>query len=82
MFNYLPNVFNYDIYLTSKSMAGIHAPNMQLKYDYYLSNYGTTNVNTMAVELWNGTTWSVLKTYTNQNGSIPWTTETDLISLQ
>ena len=29
----------------------------------------------MAVEIWNGATWKVLKTYTNMNGSISWTTE-------
>jgi len=74
-FNWTPEVTNYDQYLTSKSMAGIHAPQMRLKYDIYLNNFSTNNVNTMAVELWNGTTWTVLKSYTNMNGSIPWTSE-------
>jgi len=75
MFNWTPNVTNYNQYLTSKSLAGIHAPQMKLNYDIFLNNFALTNVNTMAVELWNGTTWSVLKTYTNQNGSFPWTSE-------
>jgi len=74
-FNYSPTVTNYNQFLTSKIMAGVHAPAMLLNYDIYLDNYGTTNVNTMAVELWNGTTWTVLKTYTNANGSITWTSE-------
>jgi len=80
MFNWTPQLTNYDQYLTSKTFAGAHAPMVKLKYDYFLSNYGTTNVNTLAVELWNGATWSVLKSYTNQNGNIPWTTETVDIS--
>ena len=57
-------------------MAGVHAPVMQLKYDIYLSNFSTATVETMAVELWNGTAWSVLKSYTNAGGNIPWTSET------
>ena len=56
-------------------MTGVHSPVLTLKYDIYLSNFDLTNVNTMAVELWNGTTWSTLKTYTNQNGSFNWTTD-------
>jgi hypothetical protein len=73
-FYYLPQIQNYDGYLTSKVIAGVHSPTLKLNYDIYLSNYGTTAVNTMAVELWNGTSWVVLKSYTN-TGSIPWTTE-------
>ena len=76
MFNWTPQVTNYNQFLTSKTFAGAHAPQVKVKYDIYLSNFGTTNVNTMAVELWNGSAWSVLKTYTNANGNIPWTTET------
>jgi hypothetical protein len=75
-FYYSPVVVGYDQYLTSKSFAGVHAPQMKLKYDILLDNYGTTTVNTMAVELWNGTTWSVLKTYSNAGGSFPYTSET------
>ncbi|MEI6436549.1 MAG: T9SS type A sorting domain-containing protein, partial [Bacteroidota bacterium] len=76
MFNWTPLQTNYNQYLTSKSLAGIHAPQMKLKYDIYLDNYATTNLNELAVELWNGTAWSVLKTYSNAGGSISWTSET------
>jgi len=76
-FSWTPQQTNYDQYLTSKSVAGVHAPQMKLKYDMMLDNYGTTNLNTLAVELWNGTSWTVLKTYNNQTpGNIPWTSET------
>ncbi|MEI7898558.1 MAG: hypothetical protein WCJ26_16095, partial [bacterium] len=82
MFNWTPQVTAYNQFLTSKSLAGLHAPQMKLKYDIFLSNFGTTNINTMAVELWNGTTWTVLKSYDNQGGNIPWTSETLDISSQ
>jgi hypothetical protein len=74
IFSWSPQVTAYNQYLTSKSLAGVHAPQMKLKYDIYLDNFGTTNINTMAVELWNGTAWTVLKSYTN-DASFPWTSE-------
>jgi hypothetical protein len=75
-FSYNPVVNGYDQYLTSKSLVGVHAPIMTFNYDIFLNNYGTTTVNTMAVELSNnnGTSWTTLKTYTN-DASIPWTSE-------
>jgi len=81
-FNYYPGVSGYDQYLTSKSFAGINAPQMKLRYDILLDNYGTTTVNTMAVELWNGAAWSVLKTYSSDGGNFPFTSETIDISSQ
>ncbi|MEI6899347.1 MAG: T9SS type A sorting domain-containing protein, partial [Bacteroidota bacterium] len=75
-FNSAPQVTNYDQYLTSKTIMGVHSPLLKLNYDIYLSNFGTTNLNTMAVELWDGTTWHVLKSYTNAGGNISWTSET------
>jgi hypothetical protein len=74
-FVWSPQLQNYDGYLTSKTFTGLHSPVLMLNYDIYLSNYDLTNVNTMAVELWNGTAWVTLKTYTNQNGSFGWTSE-------
>jgi hypothetical protein len=72
-FNGYPWQSNYDGYLTSKPFTGLHSPGLTLSYDIYLNNYDVANVNTLAVELWNGTTWTVLKTYTNQGGNIVWT---------
>ncbi|MEI7662564.1 MAG: carboxypeptidase regulatory-like domain-containing protein [Bacteroidota bacterium] len=76
IFSWAPQCTNCSQTLTSKLITGVDAPKVHLSYDITLSNAGTTNINTMAVELWNGTTWSALKVYDNQNGSFPWTTET------
>ncbi|MFZ4522579.1 MAG: T9SS type A sorting domain-containing protein [Bacteroidales bacterium] len=77
MFNAAPALTNYDQYLTSKSMANFPVPKRRLKYDIFLDNLGTATSNTLAVELWDGTAWSVLKTYDNQSGyDLPWTSET------
>ena len=75
MFSWTPQCTNCSQYLTSKTLLGYVAPSVVLKYDVYLDNYSATSLNTLAVEIWNGTTWSVLKTYDNQGGSIPWTSE-------
>jgi len=82
MFNWSPADTNYNQYLTSKPIAGINAPFMRLNYDIYLNNYATTNLNTMSVEIWDGTSWSVLKNHDNSYGSIPWATETLNITSQ
>ncbi len=75
MFNWTPQVLNYDQYLTSRVIAGQNSLALKLKYDIYLDDFGTSTMNSMAVEIWDGTSWNVLKTYDNQGGSIPWTTE-------
>ncbi len=73
-FNWTPEVTGYDHYLTSKAFAGLHSPVMKLNFDLFLDNYGNTNLNTLAVELWDGTTWHVLQTWDNSTGAnIPWT---------
>jgi len=61
--------------LVSKPIAGLHSPILTCRYDIYLDNFGTTTLNQMAVEVWDGSAWSALKNYTNQNGNIPWTTD-------
>jgi hypothetical protein len=73
MFNWTPQVSGYDQYLTSKSISPGESDVLKLSYDIFLDNYGTNTVNSMSVEIWDGTSWSVLKTFDNTGGSIPWT---------
>lgn len=80
-FSWTPSVTNYNQYVTSKTLAGIHAPYMKLQWDVNCDYYSTSGTNTLAVEVWNGTAWQVLKTY-NSTANIPWTTdEADISSL-
>jgi len=79
-FNWSPQVTNYEQSITSKDIEGQGSPGLYLKYDIYLNNFGTTNENQMAVEIWDGTAWNRLKNYTNMMGSIPWTSESLNIS--
>jgi hypothetical protein len=78
-FSYLPVVTSYNQYLTSKTITGQHSPVMTLKYDLALINWATLNTNHLSVEIWNGASWDVLKSYSN-TGSITWTSESVDIS--
>lgn len=65
MFGWTPQVTNYSQSLVSKSITGDNSTILTLSYDIYLDNFATTTVNQMAVELWDGTTWHLLKNYDN-----------------
>ena len=75
MFSTTPQQTNYSQSLVSRTISGQHSTLLKLKYDISLDNFGTTTVNQMAVEIWDGINWQALKTYSNSNGNIPWTTE-------
>jgi len=75
-FNWNPEVLNYSQSLTSKVLVGNNSPILNLRYDIHLDNYGTTTLEQLAVEVWNGTTWNPVKNYDNSGGSFAYTTET------
>jgi len=75
--SYAPQVTNYSQSLTSELIAGVYSPVMILKYDIHLDNFATTTLEQLAVEIWDGTTWHLLRNYDNSSGlDIPYTTET------
>lgn len=65
----------YDQYLTSKTILPTFTTNLTLQYDLFLNNVNSAISNTLSVEIWNGTTWTILKTWNNNGGNIPWTTD-------
>ncbi|MBC8313948.1 MAG: choice-of-anchor J domain-containing protein [Bacteroidetes bacterium] len=75
MFFWLPQVLIYEQTLTSKPIQGERSPLLACNYDIFLDNFGTTSVNQMAVEVWDGSAWNLLHEYTSAYGNIPWTTE-------
>lgn len=76
MFASTPQLLNYSQSLVSRIIPGQHSTLLKLQYDVYLDNFGTTTVNEMAVEIWDGAAWHTLKDYSNTGGSISWTSET------
>ncbi|MCX6305234.1 MAG: choice-of-anchor J domain-containing protein [Bacteroidetes bacterium] len=75
MFGAIPHQVNYSQSLISRNISGQNSTLLKLKYDIYLDNYGTTSLNQMAVEIWDGSAWHVLKDYSNSSGDLPWTSE-------
>ena len=75
MFSWSPPAVNYDESIVSRAITGLNSPILRLKYDVFLSNYGTTSLNQLAVEIWDGVSWHLLRNYTNSQGNIPWTSQ-------
>ncbi|TSA28547.1 MAG: T9SS C-terminal target domain-containing protein [Bacteroidetes bacterium] len=75
MFSWSPQALNYEQTLTSKPISGVYSPVLACSYDILLDNFGTTTLNQMAVEIWDGSSWTLLKNYSNASGSIQWTTD-------
>ena len=71
MFGNSPQLTDYSETLTSPVIAPRYAPRLYLSYDIYLDNFGTTTVNQMAVEVWDGNAWIQLKNYSNSGGFYP-----------
>ncbi|MBE0646480.1 MAG: carboxypeptidase regulatory-like domain-containing protein [Bacteroidales bacterium] len=73
-FTSTPTLTNYEQYLASNQIIhGLNSPFLILKYDIYLSNFGTTTTENMAIEIWDGSAWTQVKNWNNQWGSISWT---------
>ncbi|MDP1621769.1 MAG: choice-of-anchor J domain-containing protein [Bacteroidales bacterium] len=70
-----PQQTNYSQSLISKTISGQQSTLLKLKYDIFLNNAGTTTVNQMAVEIWDGLAWHQLKSYSSAEGNIPWTSD-------
>ncbi len=79
MFGSAPQVSAYQQTLTSRLISGENSSALTLRYDISLDNFGTTTINQMAVELWDGVSWHTLQQFDNTLGSVPWATrEADL----
>ncbi len=75
MFGWSPQATNYEQSLISKEITGENSQLLSLKYDISLDNFGTTHLNQMAVEIWDGNVWKQLKKYDNSKGNISWISE-------
>jgi len=75
IFSWSPAATNYEQSLISKPVTGPNSSVLRLKYDILLDNYSTASLNQLAVEIWDGSAWQLLRNYTNSLGDIPWTTQ-------
>ncbi|MEI6456176.1 MAG: choice-of-anchor J domain-containing protein [bacterium] len=73
VFSWDPPQMNYEQSLVSKEIPGEYSPILTLSYDIFLDNFSASAPNSMAVEVWHGTSWHTMKTWDNLGGNIPWT---------
>jgi hypothetical protein len=74
--NAVPEQTGYSQSLTSATMTGRYSAFLKLQYDIQLSAVGNTTLEEMAVEVWNGSSWYLVKNYDNSSGnSMPYTSE-------
>ena len=76
-FYWSPRLTNYQEYLTSWYLDANGIPNVKFKFDMELDNYSTTTENLLIPQVWDGTTWHTIHTFSsldNQGDGLPWDT--------
>jgi hypothetical protein len=81
-FNFWPEVYDYSYSLVSKTISYTALSGLWLSFDLSFSNYLSTTDENLSVEVWNGSSWSEVTGFSNQDfpEGIPWTTFTYDIS--
>jgi len=73
-FNWSPSILDYSFALVTPQIDATAATqNVTLEFDLYLSDYGSTGLEYMTVDVWDGTSWIMIDEWANV-GSIDWTT--------
>ena len=76
MFNWEPVLTNYSYALVSPALNAMSiSDNITLKFDIKLNNHSTATHESLAVEVFNGTSWHLIHDYSNVSGSFPFTSE-------
>ena len=77
-FNFWPEVTDYSYSLVSKNIFRNYHPIIWLSFDLSFSNFLSTTNENLAVEVWDGSSWTQVDNFSNQDypEGIPWTTFT------
>ncbi len=72
-FNWSPAATDYSLALTSFNFDATGMSNVKLSFDLALSNYDTDAENSLSVEVWDGTVWQNVVTYSSfDNAGAGW----------
>lgn len=72
-FGWSPTLTNYTEYLTSHAFNGVGHTNVSLSFQMSLNNYSMNAQNWLALEVWNGSTWNTLATWSSfENAGDGW----------
>ncbi len=72
-FSYLPRIYNYNAALTSHDFDARAVNSMHFSFDLLLSRLSSAIVGVLEWEIWNGSTWITLGSYSSQSGDLDWT---------
>lgn len=64
-FSWSPQITNYETYLTSWWLNGVGQTNVNVSFELSLNNYSTDAENWMALEVWNGSTWNTVQSWSS-----------------
>ena len=64
-FSWTPRVLDYEQYLTSFRLNGAGQTNVTLSFELSLNNFSIDAENQMAVEVWDGTTWNTVDSWSS-----------------
>ncbi|MCB5266136.1 MAG: hypothetical protein LHW41_07870 [Candidatus Cloacimonetes bacterium] len=72
-FNWSPQAQNYSSALTSHDFDARGMSSVEFSFDLFLDNDGTDAENKMTWQIWNGSTWHTLGSYSSLDDDLPWT---------
>jgi subtilisin family serine protease len=74
-FSWNPTLTNYSYSLESPPMNGNISGNaIALQFDMYLDNYSTSTLEELKIQVFNGSQWIDVMSFSNSSGDIPWNT--------
>jgi len=73
-FSWSPRVYDYNSILASYEFDATGIASVQFSFDLYLNNYSTDAENTMTWEVWDGSAWNTLGSYSSLDDNLGWTT--------
>jgi hypothetical protein len=73
-FSWSPQVTDYSSVLASYEFDATGIASVQFSFDLYLNNYSTDAENTMTWEVWDGSAWNTLGSYSSLDDDLLWTT--------
>lgn len=73
-FSWNPQVTDYSSVLASYEFDATGIASVQFSFDLYLNNYSTDAENNMTWEVWDGSAWNTLGSYSSLDDDLGWTT--------
>ncbi|MBK9290164.1 MAG: DUF4623 domain-containing protein [Bacteroidetes bacterium] len=74
-FYWSPSTQNYSHALVSRDLDATANSTVIFDFDIFLDNYNTSTLEEMKVYVWDGASWVLIDTFSNQGDDFPWTSK-------